>query len=167
MEKSGRLYSLVCFSIIMLIMVPLVHSQELPPRPMKVTTFQDMNFGAFINGTSGGTVTINPEGSRLATGDIWLLNSGTGFYPAIFEIEALPGNIIHVYLPVFTSLTGPSGKITQLKIDSSLPVSPFVNTVDPPFRSQVRIGGTLTIEGSLQTPPGNYYGTFTITFMQE
>lgn len=166
-EKQIQILRLMLIIAALLFCAPTIMAQELPPRPLKVTTFQDLNFGAFINGTTGGTVTVTPEGSRDKTGDIWLLNSGVGSYPAIFEVEALPGNIIHIYLPVMTTLTGPSSVSTQLRIDSSLPHSPFVNTIDPPFRTQVRVGGTLMVGGSMETPPGNYYGTFTITFMQE
>lgn len=142
-------------------------AQEQPPRPMQVSTFQNMSFGAFINGNSGGTVIITPDGARSSTGDIYLVNMGLPYYPAIFEIEALPGNIIHVLLPSYATLTGPGGKITQLEINSSLPVSPFINTINPPYKTQVRIGGTLTIGNPLSNPSGDYYGTFSVTFMQE
>jgi hypothetical protein len=142
-------------------------AQEQPPRPMQVTTFQNMSFGAFINGNAGGTVIITPEGSRSSTGDIFLVNMGMPYYPAIFEVEALPGNIIHVNLPSFATLTGPGGRITQLEINSSLPASPFINTTNPPFKTQVRVGGILTVGNPLSAPSGDYYGTFTVTFMQE
>jgi len=144
-----------------------VFAQEQPPRPMQVTTFQNMSFGAFINGNAGGTVIITPEGARSSTGDIYLINMGVPYYPAIFEVEALPGNVIHVNLPSYSTLTGPGGKITQLEINSSLPASPFINTVNPPFKTQVRVGGILTVGNPLSAPAGEYYGTFTITFMQE
>jgi hypothetical protein len=143
------------------------HAQELPPRPMKVTTFQNLSMGSFINGNSGGTVTITPEGSRTSTGDIYLVNMNSPFYPAIFEVEALPGNIIHIQLPVYATLVGPGGKITTLEINSSLPVSPFINSINPPHRTQVRVGGTLTVESPLGTPAGDYHGTFSVTFIQE
>lgn len=139
-------------------------AQELPPRPMKVTTFQNLSFGAFINGFGGGTVTITPEGSRIATGDIYLVNMNQPYYPAIFEVEALPGNIIQIGLPVFSTLSGPQEDII-MEINTSLPGSPFINTIDPPFKTQVRIGATLTITGT--TPAGNYFGTFSVTFIQE
>lgn len=149
------------------VFLPFLKAQELPPRPMKLTTFQDLSFGAFINGNSGGTVTITPEGSRISTGDIYLANMGQPYYPAIFEVEALPGNIIHIILPVYATLTGPGGKITQLLINTSLPTTPFINSINPPSKTQVRIGGTLTVGNPLSTPAGNYYGTFSVTFMQE
>ncbi len=149
------------------VLTQALDAQELPPRPMQVTTFQNLSFGAFINGSSGGTVTITPEGSRMATGDIYLANMGQLYYPAIFEVEALPGNIVHILLPVYTVLTGPGGKIAQLEINSSFPNSPFINSINPPNKTQVRIGGTLTVDNPLSSPAGNYYGTFSVTFIQE
>lgn len=140
------------------------HAQELPPRPMKVTTFQNLSFGAFINGFSGGTVTVRPEGNREQTGGIYLVNMNVPVHPAIFEVEALPGNIIHVVLPVYATLSGPQEDII-MEINSSLPLSPFINSENPPYRTQVRIGGTLQIEST--TPSGNYFGTFSVTFIQE
>lgn len=153
--------------LLVLLLTLGVKAQELPPRPMKVTTFQNLSFGAFINGNSGGTVTITPEGSRTTTGDIYQVNMGLPYYPAIFEVEALPGNVIHVMLPVYATLSGPGGKITELEINSSLPLSPFINNIHPPFKTEVRVGGTLTIGSPLTTPAGNYHGTFSVTFIQE
>lgn len=164
--RKIKLYIYIVAAVIALVGTK-ISAQELPPRPMKVTTFQNMNFGAFTTGNIGGSVTITPEGSRIATGDVYPVMLGEPYYPAIFEVEALPGNIIHIQLPVHATLTGPGGKITQLTINTSLPNSPFINSSNPPFRTQVRIGGTLFIENQLTTPSGNYIGTFFITFMQE
>ncbi len=158
---------IIVIALLMIIGAAYSYAQELPPRPMKVTTFQNLSMGSFINGNSGGTVTITPEGSRTSTGDIFLVNMNSPFYPAIFEVEALPGNIIHIHLPVFATLVGPGGKITTLEINSSLPISPFINSINPPHRTQVRVGGTLTVGSPLSTPAGSYHGSFSVTFMQE
>ena len=172
-NPKPRILSLHCrlllITIIAFVVIPAsLFAQELPPRPMLLTTFQNLSFGAFINGNGGGTVTINPEGSRTSSGDIYLVNMGESFYPAIFEVEALPGNIIHVNLPVYATLSGPAGKSPlSVEINSSLPVSPFVNTTNPPYRTQVRVGGTLTVGNSSSSPSGNYIGSFSITFIQE
>ena len=167
MASPSKIKLLLSAILLIWVFTPFLNAQELPPRPMKVTTFQNLSFGAFINGSSGGTITITPEGSRMATGDIYLVNMGQLYYPAIFEVEALPGNIVHIILPVYATLTGPGGKITQLEINTSLPNTPFINSINPPNKTQVRIGGTLIVGNPLSNPAGNYYGTFTVTFMQE
>ena len=70
-------------------------AQPHPPRPIQVFTVKDINFGAFVQGISGGTLIIYPNGSRSTTGDILQVNLGYMFYPAIFEIDVLPGTIIN------------------------------------------------------------------------
>jgi hypothetical protein len=96
-----------------------VSAQEEPPRPMKLSPYQNLSFGAFIAGFGGGTVIIYPGGTLT------------------------------------------------LQLDNSIPSSPFVNTTRPPFRTQVRIGGTLMVGNMLDNPAGDYIGTFSVTFIQE
>jgi hypothetical protein len=139
-------------------------AQEEPPRPLQVSTFQNLSFGAIIQGNSGGTVTIDPQGSRSSTGDIILANQGHSYYPAIFEIDALPGSIINIDFGGPTVLSMGSWSMS-MQINSSLPHSPFINTKST--NSEVRIGGTLTVGNHLANPAGDYLGFFTITFIQQ
>lgn len=148
----------------MILLANMTSAQELPPRPMKVTKHLDLNFGAFINGSGVGTVTITAEGARSSTGDIYLVNMGVPYNAAIFRVEALPGNIIQVIFPPIINIAGSNGGIAILKIDSSFPTSPFINSINPPFYTEVKIGGTLTVTGA---PAGIYHGDFSITFIQE
>jgi len=144
-----------------------VKAQEEPPRPMQVSTYQHLSFGAFINGNSGGTVTIEPGGSRSVTGDIIPVFLGAQYHPAIFEVEANPGIVINILNGPDAVLSGSNGGSLVLHIGSSLPLSPFINTTKPPFRTQIMIGGTITVGNSLANPPGDYTGEFFITFIQE
>ncbi len=160
---------IIAIVVLWIVTAVKAHAQEMPPRPMQVTTYQNMNFGAFIGGQSGGTITILPGGGRTATGSVYPVFMNYDFEPAVFEIEALPGNIIHINLPVTTTMLGSNGGSLLLTIaqNQTNPVSPFVNTSNPPFKMQVRVGGTLTIGSPAQNPAGYYTGTFAITFMQE
>ncbi|MDY0101780.1 MAG: DUF4402 domain-containing protein [Lentimicrobium sp.] len=142
-------------------------AQEEPPRPMKVSTYQHLSFGAFINASSGGTVTIDAGGSRSVTGDIIPVFQGMQYHPAIFEVEANPGVIISLMSGASAVLSGSNGGTLLLNVGNSLPVSPFVNTTQPPFRTQVMVGGTITVGSMLASPAGNYTGEFFITFIQQ
>lgn len=144
-----------------------VNAQEEPPRPIHVSTYQHLSFGAFINGNSGGTVTVEPGGNRSVTGDIIPVFLGNQYHPAIFEVEANPGVVISLLNGPVAVLSGSNGGTLLLNIGSSLPLSPFINTTKPPFRTQVMIGGTITVGNSLANPPGDYTGEFFITFIQE
>ncbi|HOI86406.1 MAG TPA: DUF4402 domain-containing protein [Lentimicrobium sp.] len=142
-------------------------AQEQPPRPMQVSTFQHLSFGSFIAGDNGGTVTISADGNRSVTGDVVPLFMGGQYHPAVFEVEANPGAIVHLVFGPGVILSGSNGGQLLLRINTSSPLSPFINTISPPFRSQVRVGGSLTTGNALANPPGEYTGHFFVTFIQE
>lgn len=139
--------------------------QEQPPRPMQVSTFQNLSFGAFIQGNTGGKVIIDPQGSRSVTGDLIPVNMGHSYYPAIFEILAIPGSLINIVFGPDVTLVGNHGGTLLLHVDKSLPNSPFINAQST--STQVRIGGTLTVGNAIANPAGDYIGTFSITFVQQ
>jgi hypothetical protein len=132
---------------------------------VKATAIQNLSFGAFIPGPGYGNVIIDPQGSRSATGSI-ILTSISLFpsQPAIFEINALPGTIINIDFGPVVQLTGPGGHL-DLQVNTSLPNSPFISSKST--STQVRIGGTLTVNNIAANPAGNYSGSFSITFIQQ
>lgn len=153
-----------CF---LMLTVITLSAQEEPPRPIQLSTYQHLSFGAFINGYNGGTVSVEPGGNRSVTGDIIPVFQGSQFHPAIFEVEANPGTIINIVNGPDIILAGSNGGSIMLHLDGSLPVSPFINSTRPPFRTQVMIGGTITVGNTLANPPGEYTGNFFVTFIQE
>ena len=142
-------------------------AQENPPKPMSVITFQNLSFGAIIQGFSGGTVIIYPNGSRSVTGDIMQANLGYPYYPAIFEVGANLGTLVTVLNGPDVILNGSNGGFMVLHLGQSDPPSPFVNSLTPPGLTQVRIGGTLIVGNALANPAGSYSGTFSVTFIQQ
>lgn len=151
----------------------LCHAQtptdSLPGDPggLYAYTIQNINFGAFSHGNTGGTLIIASDGTRTATGDVVPLNLGISYYNAIFELEAPPGAIISMLNGPDATLTGSNGGSMVLHIGDAYPASPFVNSVAPPSRTQINIGGTLTVGASGTAPPGTYTGTIYITFNHE
>jgi hypothetical protein len=146
-----------------------VFAQQPPPRPISVyvNPAQGLIFGAFYQGNSGGTVTIFPDGSRSTTGDIIQANLGYPFSPAIFEVDANLGTIITIMNGQDIKLTGTNGGSMNLHVGASSIVSPFISKVASPGRTQLRIGGTLTVGSPLANPAGSYNGNFSIIFMQQ
>jgi Domain of unknown function (DUF4402) len=144
-------------------------AQPPPPRPIAVyiNPAQGLIFGAFFQGIAGGTVIVYPDGSRSVTGDVVQANLGIPYSPAIFEIEAQPGTLISILNGPDVTLNGSNGGALILHLGTSSTGSPFVTTVAPPGRTQVRIGGALTVGSPLANPPGAYSGTFAVTFIQE
>jgi len=137
------------------------------PGALSIYTIQNLHFGAFTQGAIGGTIGINSAGQRTSTGDIVLLNMGVSFFEAIFEVEGIVGVSVSILNGPRSTLTGSNGGSMSMSIGSCSPSSPFINTVQPPGRTQVHIGGTLNVGAPASNPPGTYSGTFYVTFNQE
>src|SRR5450759_3335754 len=146
-----------------------VNGQEPPPRPITVTVnlSQNLSFGAFYHGNAGGSVIIYPTGSRSSTGDVVLLNLGYSFSTGLYDVVANRGTLVSIINGPDVLLSGSNGGSLTLKIGDSNPSGPFIITTTPPAATQVRIGGTLIVGNPLANPPGNYSGTFDVTFVQE
>ena len=136
-------------------------------KPINVTSFQNMQFGTFSQGASGGTIAITSHGDRQTTGSITPLNIGPNSFPLIFEVEAPVGSIISISRGDDIILQGSNGGTMTLKIGNAFPGNTFISNTAPPGRTQVRIGGTLTVGNVATSPPGSYSGNFSITFMLE
>ncbi|HUS86910.1 MAG TPA: DUF4402 domain-containing protein [Bacteroidales bacterium] len=165
--RMGFVMRMLSFIILLALSLEAM-SQEPPPRPIRIdATAQFLSFGAFYHGAIGGSVIIDPSGSRSSTGDVVLLGLGYPFSAAMFEVHANPGTVISILNGPDVSLPGtPSGSMT-LHIGSSSPASPFVSTVLFDVAIPLYIGGTLTVGNSAANPPGSYSGTFDITLVQE
>jgi len=142
----------------------LLLAQEPPPRPILATKTQDLSFGTIYQGGGGGTVTVLANGTRIQGGTVVLF--GVGGAPAIFEVRANRGTVISFLKPTATLSDG-SGHTLSLQIDDTNPSTPFVTTNNWPTPTIVRMGGVLTIGPPASNPPGNYSGTFAITFIRE
>jgi hypothetical protein len=137
------------------------YGQEKPPRPMQVRNYQDLNFGTFYKGVTGGDVIIDAWGGRTVTGDVIAIGS-MSYCPAIFEIDVEPGTRIS-WVGSTTSLTGSNGGSMELEVSST--ENSRVAAADVAGIIRLSVGGVLTI--SPTTIPGSYTGSFAITFIQE
>ncbi len=160
----------VIFGLIFILFSLSAKAQENPPIPIQVqvSTAQFLNFGVFTTGISGGTVTVTSNGIRNATGDVILLSMGQPVSAALFDVTANPGTIIQIQPQPSVNLTGTNGGSITLNIDSYSTGQIFITTANPPFDTNpVFVGGTLSVGNSSQSPPGQYTGNFTLTFIQQ
>ncbi len=134
---------------------------------LQVTVRQEINFGAFAQGASGGIISISPEGVRNGTGSVVPLNFGASYQPLILEIAGPRGSIVSMLAQETTLLTGSNGGTIRLKIARSNPSMPFIITDDAPNKSSIKIGAELIIGNATVSPPGNYSGTLNISFVRE
>lgn len=169
LHNSKMVYRLLVAGMLLLGSHLAAHAQPPPPRPLSiyVNPAQGLIFGAFFHGVSGGSVIIYPDGSRAVTGDIVQANLGMPFSPAIFEIDADAGTTISILNGPDATLTGSNGGTLLLHIGNASTGNLFITHAIPPDRTQVRIGGSLSVGNSLANPPGIYSGTFSVTFIQE
>ena len=142
-------------------------AQEMPPRPVSASFIQNMSFGGFINGLTGGTVTVTPGGVRFATGSVILVSQGYVYFPAIFGLQGNAGTIMHPLNGPDEILTGSNGGSLTLHLGDSYPGDPIIINVAPPGIMQVNLGGTLIVGSPANNPPGMYSGSFSIMFVQE
>ncbi len=129
---------------------------------------QGLSFGAFYQPASPGTVIIQSDGSRTFEGNIIGASiSSATFSPAIFEIEADPGTVVSILYGPEVSLHGSRGGSMTLRVGPADTGTPFTTTAERPLRTQVKIGGRLSVGSASANPSGSYSGTFSITFIQE
>ena len=141
----------------------------LPQRSITVAATKALHFGTFaLTGGAGGTVVVDWNGTRSATGSIGLLSAAPVAQPAIFEIKLCQGrNVIISFDPTVT-LTGSDGGSLVLNLgptEKGGNGAVFATDGNCNFVSLLRVGGSLNVPGT--AIPGVYTGTFFITFNQE
>lgn len=162
-------YVVLCCIALLPVCQQKVYAQVQPPRPISVyfNAAYGLRFGAIFLTSTGGTLTILPDGSRSSTGGVLEAGLGFAYGAANFEILANPGTIISILNGPDATLTGSGGGSMTLHIGSSSPSSPFITTATPPAYTTVTIGGVLTVGSPVSNPKGTYSGSFVVTFMQE
>jgi hypothetical protein len=151
----------------LLLLVSVTEAQEMPPAPISVSFVMNLNFGAFSQGMGGGSVIIDPAGSRTSMGDIFLVNLGYSYYPAKFELQGNPGTIVHFLAGPPTVLNGSMGGTMTMTLGLTDPPTPFILPSSVNGTVEVYLGGVLTVGSPAANPPGVYSGSFNVMFIQE
>ncbi|MFT3703168.1 MAG: DUF4402 domain-containing protein [Agriterribacter sp.] len=158
-----------CVSIVLSGCIHSAQSQPPPPKPISVynNPSQGLIFGAFFQGSSGGTVIVNHDGTRTVTGTLVAANLGYPYSAAVFEIDANTGTVVSIMNGPDITLTGSNGGSISLHIGAASTGATLITTAVSPSRTQVRVGGTLTVGTPASNPSGNYTGTFSVMFIQQ
>lgn len=149
--------------IILAISIGDLLAQE-PPPVVDVTVTQNLVFGAFTSSPTTGSVTILADGSRTTNNVIGLF--GFSYSNAIFSVATNRPALLSILKGSNTLLTRGGGGSMTLQIGDPDPPSPFL-VLHPPGFVLVTIGGTLLVGDAVANPPGNYSGTFDLTFIWE
>jgi hypothetical protein len=153
----------------LLFLLPLSEALAAKRDNLKVTTIQNLSFGSFFSLGTGGTITINPDGTRTATGGI-ILNNMSASSPATFEVEGPINTYVYIQNGPNVTLRGGGGTVS-LTIGSSDLASPILlkkKTANKDIgMEQVNIGATLIVDTYKKSPEGYYTGSFYVTFIQQ
>ncbi|MBC7936970.1 MAG: DUF4402 domain-containing protein [Rhizobacter sp.] len=134
---------------------------------LKVTVRQELQLGAFTQGSSGGSISVSPQDIRSASGTVIPLNFGSNYHALVLEIEGAKGAIVSMIAGETIVLTGSNGGTMRLLIKGTSPLMPFVINEDAPAKSVIKIGAELIAGNSIESPPGNYSGSLNISFIVE
>jgi hypothetical protein len=144
----------------------LVHGQN-TKKDIEVRVLSDLAFGSFVTGATGGSVTISPQGDRTVTAPV----IGLALSPvssAEFEIttQGRPWIQFNIIEPAYLYRSGGSESIQITNFTTDKPINPF-RTTGGNNPDIFRVGATLNVQNSTSNPPGNYIGTFTVTFIEQ
>ncbi|MFB0905171.1 MAG: DUF4402 domain-containing protein [Nonlabens sp.] len=166
----NRNYKKNAFLIIIVICIRFtIYGQpSLPKRSLEVSEVQSLQFGVFLDTSNGGSVTVDWDGTRTATGSVILLDTPPYSKPAIFEISLLQGRNVYIDFATSTYLTGRNGGALIMNIgptDKGGSGAFFSTSNNREFKTMLRVGGELEIPpGAI---PGSYSGYYYITFNYE
>lgn len=165
-----RFYSLIFLAVLFFAGVKAqqpVTRVAVNTEAVKVNVVQQLSFGAFTQGSSGGSIHVLANGTRTALGTVVPLNFGTTYMPLILEIEGPRGAIVSMLTDEKNELTGSNGGSMKLRLTGSNPSMPFIITNDAPAKSIIKIGAELIVGNATESPPGNYSGSLNISFIVE
>ncbi len=134
---------------------------------LKVNVQQAFNFGVFAQGVHGGTISVFPNSSRVASGSVIPLNLGESSSPLVLEIEGTKGTVVSMLAGQTTILTGSNGGIMKLTLLDVNNAMPFIITNEAPAKNRVTIGAQLTVGDVSESPPGNYSGSLNLSFLTD
>jgi hypothetical protein len=162
------------FVVLQLLVAGIAFSQPvLPARTFTVNATQGLHFGTFCLqniGSSGGTVTVDYDGSRTSTGEVMLLSAAPESQVAIYEINLCQGRSVIMTYPSTSILAGNNGGYLTLNVgptEKGPSGTVFEGNTDCGFITQIRVGGTLIIGSNAANPGGTYTGSFSIIFNQQ
>ncbi|MBD3374524.1 DUF4402 domain-containing protein [candidate division KSB1 bacterium] len=127
---------------------------------------QDLNFGSFTVGNSGGSITIDPETGMRSVMGAELHTIGGGYHPALFQLSGQRNAHYDVVMPGTVLLQRQGGTETmQVDTWTSFPLWNRAHghrKLDKNGAADFSVGGTLHVNPNQS--PGTYSGSFTITF---
>jgi hypothetical protein len=147
MSRTARIALLILFTLF-----PV--SQGLACVTLSIAEGQVLSFGIFAPNNSG-SVIIDTNGNRSATGGVYLLGGSWG--QGRFDINGDPSCTYAISLPTSVSLSNGAQTMTVDTFESNPSTT---GQLDGAGYQQLEIGATLRVNTSQQD--GNYNGIYTV-----
>jgi len=137
-------------------------------RPLSFVIDDNLDFGTVVRGTTAGTVTIAPTGTRTQTGGVALANGG-GHKPASFAGQGAFNQRVDISLGANTIFLNGPGAPMRVR-DFVIGSTPTAVLTTTPLRFQIAaptgifafpVGATLEVAAN--QAPGSYTGNWSIT----
>ena len=140
-------------------LVALVFVVSVEAASIEIRNESDLEFGAVIASTTGGSVTVTPAGQRVISG---VYNWGAGtFGAARFTVQVDESGNPHFTITLPSSLTLTNGSVDSLLVTDFQSLPTGTGMAQPPQRTAtVDVGATLQV--APQQPGGSYSGTFPV-----
>lgn len=130
---------------------------EIVPLAIAKETVQ-LNFGRFSPKEDGGSITISPEGIRMAKNSVIMLDGPS--CQGTFKISGSVNNSLSVLLPVTPQILYHQNSINTIYLDKWTFEMPVTSNDD----CVINIGATLNFKSIEANPAGFYTGTYQIIF---
>lgn len=142
-------------------------SQAIILKPLSFFRVQDLEFGEFVPGATGGVVRVFPDGSRTATGSVTLV--GANHQPARFAGLGTFNRQVDISVSANSiQLTGPGAPMTLTQFEIGSTPTAILSTTPTRFRIasttgifNFPVGARLTVNANQAA--GDYAGSFAIT----
>lgn len=138
-------------------------------RPLSFFPVDDINFGSLLSGTTAGTLTIAPDGTRTSTGGVTPVGGGT--MPASFAGMGTFNQIVNISMaatPInITRVGGTQTMQVRTFTIGSTPTTQVLTTTPRSFRIGsttgiflFSVGAQLVVNANQM--PGTYVGNYTL-----
>lgn len=126
-------------------------------QPIGLVKSSDLTFGSIASAQSQESVTISPEGNRIASGGVTLISAGDASYAASFSVVGYPYATFSIGLPSSVIIISGTDQMSVNNFVSSLGLS---SSLDPQGEATLNIGATLNVNPNQES--GVYIGSFDI-----
>lgn len=126
---------------------------------LSVFQFNSLDFGTISPIGQPGTVTIDPQGSTVASN---VISTFEGF-PGRWEVQGVPNAPIEISFPSSINLSNGVNSIRVDEFRTEFTNSDDVNetTLDASGLTTFNVGATLNVDGN--QPSGSYFGQYQVT----